>query len=277
MFGSSFRKRVATALVLMPLVVAGVLLLPTPYLALIFAAIVLLGGMEWTRLAGIHSFPGKILYLALLATLLWLTQVLVGFPRPAGLLFAGVGVWWVGVTLYLYRIRELSKDRDGFHPLRAAAGILVLGPAWAALVMIHGSGEAGPPLVVFLLFLIWVADSGAYFTGLRWGRNKLAPVISPGKTREGLYGALAGAVLCGALLSWLLRGDVSPFLPILLCLATVLFSVVGDLFESVLKRKSGLKDSGNLLPGHGGMLDRIDSLTAAAPVFLLGLMLLGVA
>ncbi len=277
MFGSSFLKRVATALVLMPLVVVGVLLLPTPYLALIFAAIVLLGGMEWTRLAGIRSFPGKIFYLAVLATLLWLMQLLMGFPRPADLLFAGVGVWWVGVTLYLYRIRELEKDSDCFSPLRAAAGVLVLGPAWAALVTVHGSGEAGPSLLVFLLFLIWVADSGAYFSGLRWGRNKLAPLISPGKTREGLYGALAGAVLCGALLSRMLQVDVSPFLLILLCVVTVLFSVVGDLFESVLKRRTGLKDSGNLLPGHGGMLDRIDSLTAAAPVFLLGLKLLGVA
>lgn len=152
-------------------------------------------------------------------------------------------------------------------------GPIVLTPLWTALVALHGNGEDGPSSVLFLMILIWVADSGAYFAGRQWGRNKLAPVISPGKTWEGVYGAVFGALICGLLLAWY-RSDIEGFhwlVPV--CVITVLMSVVGDLFESVMKRKMDMKDSGTLLPGHGGVLDRIDSLTAAAPVFVLGLQL----
>ncbi|MES9871768.1 MAG: phosphatidate cytidylyltransferase, partial [Candidatus Sedimenticola sp. 6PFRAG7] len=158
---------------------------------------------------------------------------------------------------------------------KSLLGVFVLVPAWAALVMIHGYGEKGPMLLLFSLTLTWVADSGAYFAGRRWGRVKLAPAISPGKTREGVYGALAGSVLWGLLLAWY-APELGP-LPILVifCLLVCVISVIGDLFESLLKRQAGIKDSGNLLPGHGGVLDRIDSMTAVAPVFAFGLLLLG--
>ena len=128
-------------------------------------------------------------------------------------------------------------------------------------------------LLLFLLVLIWIADSGAYFAGSRWGKRKLAPAISPGKSWEGVYGALLGALLCGVLLAWYYQDSAGAVWLIPVCILTVIMSVVGDLFESVLKRKMGMKDSGTLLPGHGGVLDRIDSLTAAAPVFMLGLQL----
>jgi phosphatidate cytidylyltransferase len=131
--------------------------------------------------------------------------------------------------------------------------------------------EFGPGYVLFLFLLIWVADIGAYFAGRRWGRRKLALAISPGKTWEGAVGAgaaalafaLAGAAALGLGSRW--PGFVA------ICMVTVGFSIAGDLFESMMKRQRGLKDSGSLLPGHGGVLDRVDSLTAAAPVFLLGL------
>jgi phosphatidate cytidylyltransferase len=276
MSSSSFVQRLVTALVLIPLVVAGVLFLPTLYLALILAAVVLLGGLEWTRLSGIHSLPGKGLYLLLLASALWLAHRYVGSALPAKLFFLGAGIWWLAVTLFLFRVRELGAGDNRFYPQQALVGFLVLVPAWTAITTLHAAGEIGPQLVVFLLVLIWVADSGAYFSGLRWGRIKLAPVVSPGKTREGLYGALAGAVLCGGLLFWLLGAETGLLVAVLLSVITALFSVVGDLLESVFKRKAGIKDSGNLLPGHGGVLDRIDSLTAAAPLFLLGLLQMGV-
>jgi phosphatidate cytidylyltransferase len=123
------------------------------------------------------------------------------------------------------------------------------------------------------LILIWVADSGAYFVGRQWGKNKLAPRVSPGKTIEGLLGALAGGLIWGyAGMVWF--EPKSGWLFVALCFVTVLFSVLGDLVESLFKRNAGVKDSGQLLPGHGGVLDRLDSLTSAAPVFVLGLMLL---
>ncbi|MCB1760121.1 MAG: phosphatidate cytidylyltransferase, partial [Gammaproteobacteria bacterium] len=147
-------------------------------------------------------------------------------------------------------------------------------PAWISLLILHARYQDGPYLLLFLMILIWVADSCAYFAGRRWGRVKLAPLISPGKTREGVYGAMVGAAICGVLLHQL-RPQTGPlYLLVVLSVLVALISVIGDLFESVMKRQAGLKDSGALLPGHGGMLDRIDSLTAAAPLFLLGMLLL---
>ena len=123
--------------------------------------------------------------------------------------------------------------------------------------------------------MIWSADTGAYFVGQRWGRNKLASQVSPGKTREGLYGGLSLGLVAAVLCSLLLPLTLYKFILFLLvCLITIAMSVVGDLTESLIKRNSGVKDSGGLLPGHGGALDRIDSLTAAAPVFFSGILLL---
>jgi phosphatidate cytidylyltransferase len=168
-------------------------------------------------------------------------------------------------------IRTLKGPDTGVF----VSGLLVLIPAWAGLVWIHQLSR-GPYLVLFLLVLIWIADSGAYFAGRRWGRRKLAPLVSPGKTREGAYGALAGGLLWGGVLAALYGVSVpQQGCLVLLCLLTVVASIVGDLYESLSKRERGVKDSGSLLPGHGGILDRIDSLTAAAPVFALGLHLIG--
>jgi len=267
-------QRVITALVLIPLVIIGVLQLSTLTLALILSLLVLLGGLEWIQLATLESLLQKLLFLlALAASMAGYAAIFHTFPLwilPGTLLFA---MFWVLVALKLFRYRSSATVIPG-RLVKSLLGLLVLVPAWGALWVVHGLYADGPYLVLFLMVLIWVADSGAYFAGRRWGRVKLAPDISPGKTREGVYGALAGAVLCGALL-YGVRPETGS-LPLLLLFAVViaLFSVVGDLFESLLKRQAGLKDSGTLLPGHGGVLDRIDSLTAAAPVFLFGLLLL---
>ncbi len=272
---NSLTQRILTAIVLIPVVVGGVFLLPTAYLAPLLALIILLGGWEWARLAAIRSPGGKLLFLGLLAAMLWLSSGLLSRPDLTLVLLLVAGGWWLLVTVDLIRRRQVEAAGPGWSPLRAAAGFIVLVPAWLAMMVLHGSGDQGPVLVIFLLVLIWVADSGAYFAGCRWGRIKLAPVISPGKTWEGVYGAVAGALFCGGVLAWtgLVPGGMAVLL--LICVLTTLVSVVGDLFESLLKRQAGVKDSGQLLPGHGGVLDRIDSLTAAAPVFLLGLLLTG--
>jgi phosphatidate cytidylyltransferase len=144
--------------------------------------------------------------------------------------------------------------------------------AWVALAGLRDAPAFGVPLVLFLMGLVWIADSGAFFAGRRWGRHKLAPRISPKKTREGAYGALAATLVFAAITGLLLDMDVASWaLFILISMVTVLFSIVGDLFESMVKRQHDVKDSGVLLPGHGGVLDRIDSMQAAAPIFLLGM------
>jgi phosphatidate cytidylyltransferase len=150
-------------------------------------------------------------------------------------------------------------------------GVLVLVPSWYALTALRAQ-EQGLSMLLMLLMLVWGADIGAYVAGKSFGRNKLMPAVSPGKTREGLWGGLAVCALVGAGFSlWLeLELPASVYL-VLLSVMTGLVSVLGDLLESLFKRERGIKDSGKLLPGHGGVLDRIDSLTAAAPVFLVGL------
>ena len=269
------KQRVITALILAPLVIAAVLLLPTDILAWLLALVVAVGAREWAVLSGVEAFAGQLFYsLLLLFGMLGLFYLV---PSSAYVWLIALSVlWWVIALFRLTRFQGGEVAENGFEPWRALEGVLVLVPAWSALVVLHQRADDGPVLLLFLLILIWSADVGAYFAGHRWGSNKLAPQVSPGKTREGVYGAMASALLCGLFLVWWLdAGMTQGLLVLLLCLATMLFSVVGDLFESLLKRRRGIKDSGTLLPGHGGMLDRIDSLTAAAPVFALGLVLLG--
>lgn len=152
--------------------------------------------------------------------------------------------------------------------LRLAA-FLVLVPAWIALITLH---QHHPLLVLYLIFLVAITDSGAYFTGKALGKSKLAPELSPGKTREGMFGGVAGAVVWSILGAWFFDLPANEWLYfILLSLVVAFISVSGDLFESLIKREAGQKDSGNILPGHGGILDRVDGLIATLPLFTLGI------
>ena len=264
------QQRILTALILVPLVVAGVLWLPTPQFALVLALFVVTGGWEWSRLAGIASVLRRLAFVAVLVA--WLVLF---WTQGAGPLLSGflvlVVVFWLIAGARLWQVRQI-EPRVGLSAGQALAGILVLGAAWAGLVGLHRLSDSSPKLVLFVLVLIWVADTAAFFAGRQWGRAKLAPVVSPGKTWAGVYGALAGAVVCGLVLGLWRKPDGVHLLGfLLLSVLTAVVSIVGDLYESLLKRQRGLKDSGNLLPGHGGMLDRIDSLIAAAPLFAVGI------
>ncbi|MBC7657234.1 MAG: phosphatidate cytidylyltransferase, partial [Frankiaceae bacterium] len=157
-----------------------------------------------------------------------------------------------------------------------AAGSLSVIPAWAALCWLHMTGANGPDWALYALLIVWLADTGAYFVGVRFGKHKLAPRISPGKSWEGFAGGLLATTLLavGALPVLGLAWNLLPSL-LLLTLVATLFSVAGDLFESLLKRHAGAKDSSHLIPGHGGVLDRLDSLLAALPIFAVGKFWLG--
>jgi phosphatidate cytidylyltransferase len=274
MLGSALRQRILTALVLGSSAVVLVLTLPTSYLALCLALVVALAAWEWSALAGIVSNRLRFVYLAVAAgclLLLWQPSV----RDWTSYLLVPVALGWWALAIYLFRLRnvELAIELD---PKLLLVGLVVLIAPWVALVKLHGLSDGGPLLVLFLFMLIWSADSAAYFAGRRWGREKLAPVLSPGKTWAGVYGALLAAVGWGLVLAWGAGLGVGKgLLAMALCVLTTFISVVGDLFESLLKRRRGVKDSGRLLPGHGGLLDRIDSLTAAAPVFTLGILWLG--
>ncbi len=274
------RRRLITAGCLIPPLLAGLLLLPTPAIAVVFAVFAGIGAWEWASLAGWSEPSSRLLYCLAIGACLWVTYALLGLSWDVAGLF-GVSAlllsWWglCGYWLFDYQRCGLGIPRS--RPLLGMAGLLVVVPAWAAIVRLHGAIAAGGYLVVLLLLIVWSADTGAFFVGRRYGRHRLADRVSPGKTWEGLIGGLlagaAVALLCSAPLA---LGPHERLLFVFVCVVTILFSVLGDLFESLVKRQAGVKDSGSLLPGHGGLLDRIDSLTAAAPVFALGMVVVGV-
>jgi phosphatidate cytidylyltransferase len=270
------RQRLLTAIVLIPLVVAVVLLSDNAVLAVVLGAATLVGAWELARLANLAGNPARLAFVGFVGVLMaaaWYVSA-VAIIEPLLWLLAG---WWVVVTvLVLTRRRALEPVSGPRFAVLAAGGAILVG-AWLSLVVLHGIDPNGPTLVLFLLVLIWVADSGAYFAGKAFGRRKLAPHVSPGKTWAGVVGALLGAALSALLLRLSgLVGEPALVPLVLLCVFVTVVSIGGDLWESRLKREAGMKDSGALLPGHGGMLDRIDSLIAAAPVFALGAALLGV-
>lgn len=259
-----------TASVLLAVFLVALLWLPRALFAVLVAGVVGLAGLEWGRLCGLSTAVGRGYAFALVcafAVLFWLAQSTAwAAQRWLGVLFATAALFWIGAApaWMAYGLRA------GARRLLAAAGTLVLLPGALAMLLLP------PALVLGALALVWIADSAAYFAGRSLGRHKLAPAISPGKTWEGVGGGLLGvlvyAIICGYTIPALaLRlGGATAWLlylsgGVLLCAV----SIVGDLFESAVKRQAHVKDSGTLLPGHGGVLDRIDSALAVLPVVAL--------
>lgn len=276
------RTRVIAALILTPIAIAAILLLPTPWM-LALAALVFLGGLwEWFRLADIEDTLSRsvllVVNLALMVAIVWSSRTSQGFSYVLLQLMTVVGVaWWLLALLWL-RHFEFGADHAATHArvFKLAAGTLAIVPAWCALGMLHGGSPNGHRWLFVALAIVWAADSGAYFAGRHLGKHKLSPRISPNKTVEGLLGGMAcGLVVALAFAPF--AGASLGQLPLvaLAAIAAVAFSVVGDLFESLLKRHVGAKDSGHLIPGHGGILDRIDGVIAAMPVFALAKACLG--
>jgi len=261
------KQRILTALVLAVAVLGAVFLLPLNLFALGAGAVVVIGAREWGNLAALTGLAQWLYALGVAVVLLLLYQV----PRDGILpwVLSGALLFWLWAC---YLILRYPRGR-GFHGrnLRLLIGLAVLVPTWLALVGLkaHPSGSLA---LLLLLALVWGADTGAFCAGKLLGRHKMIPAVSPGKTVEGLLGGLATCMLLGILMGfWRELPPQEMVYLVALSLLTCLAAVFGDLFESLFKRERGVKDSGALLPGHGGILDRIDSLTAAAPVFLLGL------
>ncbi|MCL6619915.1 phosphatidate cytidylyltransferase [Thermomonas hydrothermalis] len=280
------RTRLLAALVMAPVAIAAVLWLPTGWLMLPSAVVMLLALWEWLRLADVEDTLARSILLAcnlaLMVALVWGSRSHHTSALPLFQLVVVLGVlWWLLALLWLRHYDFAARHDGSARMLKLAAGTAAVVPAWCALALIHASQPNGHRWLLLALGLVWAADSGAYFTGRRFGGRwfggrRLAPRISPNKTWEGVVGGVVAALLI-ALPGALLLGATPAQLPGILLVSafTVLFSVVGDLLESLLKRHAGLKDSGDLIPGHGGMLDRLDSVLAALPVFALGKIWLG--
>lgn len=257
------KQRIITALILLPVALAGFFLLEGQWFALFIGAVITLGAWEWARLAGLQAQKLRIAY-ALVVVILasWLFR----FPQLAVPVLVLGMLWWLAAIWAVLRY-PASAEAWRAQPVQLLIGLLILLPAFQGLLLLK-QWPLGNWLIVAVMVLVWVADIGAYFSGRAFGKRKLAPKVSPGKSWEGVFGGLLASLLVtlgvGLYRGWL-PSDL--LLAMLGAAVVVLISVVGDLTESMFKRQAGVKDSSNLLPGHGGVLDRIDSLTAAVPVF----------
>jgi phosphatidate cytidylyltransferase len=293
-------KRILTALVLATVVVTAVLLLPTLYFSLFIAVVTLVAAFEWMALTDVNALTRKILFITFLilpmlgvtywTVLLELLSEAMEWPEIKDysdalewFVIAPV-LFWVLMMVLIRKAGPQLLNIEFKSRLKTFSGWLVLLSAWMFLSKLRA--YYGPGMVLYFLILIWAADISAYFAGKKWGKDKLAAEISPGKTVQGMYGALASALICSFGLRMYygfeaFQGE-QPELAVLmtidlaiLSILTVLISIYGDLFFSLIKRKKGVKDSGTLLPGHGGILDRVDSIIAAAPFFYAGIILIG--
>lgn len=286
-------QRIITATLLATLIALAIFLLPADIFSIVLGVITLIGAWEWLNLIGVESKLKRgqfflVLIVPMLGIYFW-TQFLqliyfagekfnLGLPDVR--YYSGVLEWlvvppilfWLLTMILIRKLPSTLLALEMKPRYQALIGWFVLLAAWMFLSRLRSL--YGTEITMYLLLLIWAADIAAYFTGKKWGKTKLAPEISPGKTVEGMYGALAASVLCGIALVLIYKIYNSKVIIaadfVFLSVFTVLISIYGDLFFSLVKRRRGVKDSSSLLPGHGGILDRIDSLIAAAPFFYAG-------
>lgn len=274
------KQRIITALILAPLVILGIFKLPLMGFVIALTAITLLGFWEWTQFTGSRSRIAALVPAVIVTGLSFLyispnANSLNDLTTPHYVVLSLGFVWWIVASFMAVTYPRTSKSWQDNLILRHAFGLLTLLPfLWSVIILraseISTDPYYGAKLVLFVCFLVWAADSGAYFAGKSMGKRKMAPNVSPNKTIEGLIGGIIAALIVG----WVFAGwfDIqftSSFHMVAVTLVTVIISVLGDLVESMFKRIAGIKDSSNIIPGHGGVLDRIDSLTAAFPVFAL--------
>ncbi len=262
-------RRILTALVLLPAALAALFLLPAIGWQIAAGLVVLIGADEWARLAG-WQLPGRVVFAVVVAASLGAAGAMPSEWSGFSWILGAASVFWG--TIALAWLRGRWQVRSGWA--MALTGWWVLVPAWLATVLL----QVRPGQLLALMAVVWISDTAAYFAGRRFGRHKLAPGISPGKTWEGVMGALAGVTIYYALLvvfAPTVLGGLGHLAGLILIGALATLGVIGDLFESWMKRVAGVKDSGTLLPGHGGILDRIDALTASLPLAALAIRLMG--
>jgi len=259
------KHRLITALILIPLVLWALFAMNSVEFAIGTAVIALLATWEWAELMGLQNLIAKLGYVILVGVAM-LACYWIAWTKYV---FLGATLWWIVAIVLVLIYPQTSHVWAGNRLISGAIGLLVLVPTWLALNVLRGNGDRAV-WVLFLFVLVWGVDAIAYFVGRRWGQRKLLPRVSPGKTWAGVYGAIIAAV-CVSVIggNLLLSTPIEIFWLIVISLLMVIISIFGDLFESTLKRFRGVKDSGVLLPGHGGVLDRIDSMTAVAPIFVL--------
>lgn len=294
-------QRITTALIMLPLALFAIFFLPLESFSKVVAVIVLIGFWEWTGFIGNISFFSRVVYVLVSAALMWFVfknslpiDYWNGWIPPESIselfllrdaAFISLilsALWWVFAFILVIIFPKISENFISNFFIMALIGWLLLIPTWVALTGLRSIGMAldfsrGSGLLLFALCLVWAADTGAFVSGKMFGKHKLAPHVSPKKTWEGVLGGVIFATLISFIAVKTLSIPEDKFIGLAILAAVIVsFSVIGDLTESIFKRLSGLKDSGKILPGHGGILDRIDGLTAALPLCLLGFAILGI-
>ncbi|TKB44133.1 phosphatidate cytidylyltransferase [Thalassotalea mangrovi] len=283
------KQRIITAVILAPLAIAAIFFLSLPWLAAALLLVMAIGAWEWGPLMGFDNKRRRIAFVAgICIAIVALWQLLP--PEQIWLIDDGgssslnpVAVWvlsiasafWLFTVVLILNYPRFSSFWVSRRSVRGLFGLFILVPTWLAFLVLRSADINvdefhGSWLVLLLFVMVWSADIGAYFAGKRFGKHKLMPNVSPGKTLEGFFGGNVSAAVAVLIIGFSLNWQVSQLaLAVVLALLISTVSVLGDLTESMLKRQAGVKDSGSILPGHGGVLDRIDSLTATAPVFAL--------
>jgi phosphatidate cytidylyltransferase len=260
------KQRVLTAIVALAILSVVLFVVPVVVARIVIALLMLGAAWEWSAFIFDKENKLRLVYVLFIAILI---AIIYSELPNAGLLDIILKVslgWWVAALAWMFFFPTPIAP-----PVAWICGALVIVPAWLALDHLY---LQSPELLLFALLIVWVADMGAYFVGKGFGKVKLAPQISPGKTWEGVLGGLCAVMVLAAIGAQVFATDIAVLLPF--CLAVAMISIVGDLTESMFKRNAGVKDSGSLFPGHGGVLDRIDSVTAAAPLFALALGWIGI-
>lgn len=259
------KQRVLTAAVAFILLMLVLFVLPQSLARLVIAILIIAAAWEWSGFLGLPGTPGRLVFVAGMAALQaaawWYVPEAISYSL---ILYVAIG-WWLSALFWMFFYPTNIPQVVGW-----LAGVLVLLPAYVALDWLY---VQSPSLLLFLLAIVWAADIGAYFAGKKFGRVKLAPAISPGKTWEGVLGGLIAVSVLSLVYGFFVQGNTAVLIPF--CLAIGLLSVVGDLTVSMFKRHAGIKDSGKLFPGHGGLLDRIDSVAAASTLFAAGIAVTG--
>ncbi|HIG41626.1 MAG: phosphatidate cytidylyltransferase [bacterium] len=265
------KQRIVTALILIPIAIGGVFFLPTQAFTVFIGAVLTIAAWEWANFAGFEG-SNRYLYALFIALLMGASS----FVSAELLLIPGV-IWWLVAFVLVVNYPQMSNWWSSKAAI-SLMGVFCLVPGHVAMVTLKQTTDSSF-LILLLFFLIWGADIGAYFSGKAFGSKKLAPKVSPGKSWEGFCGGLLFATLIAvAMLMWLGRPDLQSIGGVIFlvgCVVIIMVSVLGDLVESMLKRNRGIKDSSGLLPGHGGVLDRLDSLLSAGPVFALFIVVFG--
>jgi phosphatidate cytidylyltransferase len=260
-------QRILTAIPLAAFVIWIIFFQPNTVFLYFLLFVVLVSGYEWARLSGVSNTYLRTLFAFIITAVTWaIAQYLADYI--IWLIYVSV-LWWFSIGYYLKLAKPKSANSQ-LKPDKLFIAFVVLPAAALAMQQIHAMNQ-GADWLFYALALVWVADIGAYFSGKKFGKNKLAPNISPGKTKEGLLGAVLATSLYTLVACYYFELDTErSALLVLLSVILTFISVSGDLYFSFLKREAGMKDSGNILPGHGGILDRIDSVLAAMPVFAVG-------